>query len=335
MGLKIKNFFVLVCVFLYTLLFAESYELGHGYKIDDALNLGAYFSLDYSKGKNIDKAQLSDVAVLAYGTLPANFSYLVELEAAPFYVKDFQNDTSQTNSTPHRERMYLDYATSDMFNFRVGKLITPIGYWNLEPINVLRDTTSNPLYSYRMFPKFVTGLDTYGYADEDTRVQYHLFLQATEDIDKDYINIRNDFFVGGSLGYEVTDELDVGASLGYYETYEKKEVSLVEGNAKYESYPFEVQTEWAYTAIHNNVLNANAFQIGGYLQGMYSFNPQNALVSRYEYFQDTQVATKSKNHIGIIGYSYRPVYAVSIKGEYQFNSDSSLNKAIISLSVLF
>lgn len=322
-------------VLLPVVLLAQEYELGRGYKVVDVFNLGTYFSVDYSKGKNVDKFRLDDVAVLAYGILPANFSYLVELEAAPFYVKDYQNGTSQTNSTPHKERMYLDYAASDIFNFRVGKLITPIGYWNLEPINVLRDTTSNPLYSYKMFPKFVTGLDTYGYVDEDARVQYHLFLQATEDIDKNYINIRNDFFVGGSLGYEVTDELDVGASLGYYETYEKKEVSLVEANAKYDNYPFLLQTEWAYTNIQDNVFSLNAYQLGGYLQGMYNFNVRHALVGRYEYFKDTQKQSECREHIGIVGYSYRPVYAVSIKGEYQFHSNSSKNQAIISFSVLF
>ena len=110
---------------------------------------------------------------------------------------------------------------------------------------------------------------------------------------------------------------------------------MVEANTKYDNYPFLLQTEWAYTSIQNNVLNSNAYQVGGYLQGMYNINPKNALVSRYEYFKDTQKNVMSENHIGIIGYSYRPFYAVSIKGEYQFNSDSYLNKAIISLSVLF
>lgn len=329
-----KYFFIFI-VFFTSWLFADEYKLGHGYKVDNALNMGAYFSVDYTNGKSIDRFRLDDMAVLAYGNLPSNFSYLAEFEAAPFYVKDYKQGTSQTNTTPHKERMYLNYFYSDMFNFRLGKFITPIGYWNLEPINVLRDTSSNPLYSEKMFPKFVTGVETYGYLDEDEQIQYHFFLQSTDDIDKNYINIQNDFFLGASLGYEVSDEIEVGNSVGYYETYERKDVSFVEANAKYENYPFLVQTEWAYTNVQNNVLHSNAYQIGGYLQGMYNLNPKNALVSRYEYFKDTQKNVMSKNHIYVIGYSYRPFYAVSIKGEYQFNSDSYLNKAIISFSVLF
>ena len=329
-----KNIFIII-LFLTSYLFADKYELGHGYKVNDELTMGAYFSLDYANGKSIDRLRLDDMAILAYGNLPLNFSYLVELEAAPFYVKDYKNRTLQTNSTLHKERIYLNYSSSDMLNFRLGKFITPIGYWNLEPINVLRDTSSNPLYSEKMFPKFVTGVDSYGYLDEDEQIKYHLFAQVTDDIDKHYINIQNDFFLGASLGYEISDEIDMGSSVGYYETYEKKYVSLVEVNAKYDNYPFLVQTEWAYTGIKNNLLYSKAYQVGGYLQGMYNINPKNALVSRYEYFKDTQKNIMSKNHIAIIGYSYRPFYAVSIKGEYQFNSDSYLNKAIISLSVLF
>ena len=311
------------------------YELGHGYKIDDALNIGAYFSLDYAKGDSVDRARLDDVAVLAYGNFLSNFSYLVEFEASPLYKKDYKNDTSKTNAQFYYERMYLNYTYSESLNFRVGKLITPIGYWNLEPINVLRDTSSNPLYSYKMFPKFVTGLDTSGYVNEEGSLNYHFFMQVTDDLDKNYINIRNDLFVGGVLEYEVSYAVNGGVSLGYYETYENKDVLLVQANAKYDNYPYLVQTEWAYTNITNNNLNTKEYQVGGYLQGMYNLNPKHALVARYEYMKDTQVNQDSKNHIGVFGYSYRPVYAISIKGEYQVNSDAYLNQIFISLSVLF
>ncbi len=329
-----KYFFLFILLFT-SYLFADKYELGHGYRVNNTLNMGAYFSLDYTNGKSIDRLRLDDMALLAYGNLPSNFSYLSEFEAAPFYIRDYKNGTSQTNSTPHRERMYLNYSSSDRLNFRLGKFITPIGYWNLEPINVLRDTDSNPLYSLTMFPKFVTGAQMYGYLDEDELIKYHLFAQATDDIDKNYINIQNDFFLGASLGVDISDEINIGSAVGYYETYAKKDVSLLEANAKYDNYPFLLQTEWAYTSIQNNLLYSKAYQVGGYVQGMYNLNPENALVGRYEYFKDTQKNVMSKNHIAIIGYSYRPLYAVSIKGEYQFNSDAYLNQAIISLSVLF
>jgi len=325
---------LLLSIFLISLLFAEDYQLGQGLKINDNLNIGAYFSTDYTKGDEIDRYRLDDVAILAYGNLTPRFSYLIEFEAAPFYTKDFENGTSNWDRQFHYERAYIDYGYSEMFSFRGGKQITPIGYWNLEPINVLRDTSSNPLYSYKMFPKFVTGIDTYGYINEEMSLQYHLFLQVTEDLDSDYININSDLFTGVSLEYEATEELSIGGSLGYYETTEiQKDISFIQANVKYTQYPFLVQTEWAYTDIDNKTFDTNAFQVGGYIQNLYHINIQHAIIGRYEYFKDTQV--NLENHIGVFGYSYRPKYAISIKAEYQVNSDSKFSKSIISFSVLF
>ena len=335
-------FFLSISVFAEEYDFTQKYELGQGYRINDALNIGAYFSLDYANGKNIDRMRLDDVAVLAYGSLSSKWSYFVELEASPLYLKDFKNNTSEFNERFYIERSYVNYLYSDFLNFRAGKLITPIGYWNLVPINVLRDTTSNPLYSYRMFPKFLSGLDVSGYGNSDATLEYHCFLQVSDDIDEDYINIKNDFFLGASLSYDISYEWNLGASVGYVKAKQdpvvnarKRDISFVEGNAKYENYPFLVQTEWAYTYIDNKEYVTTDYQFGGYVQGMYNLNEQHALVSRYEYFKDTQLGLEENRHIGIIAYSYRPVYALSIKGEYQFHSDSYYNQAFISLSVLF
>jgi len=336
------RFLLLVLLFFSTIASSEEYELGQGYKVNDALNIGAYFSLDYAYGKNVNKTRLDDVAVLAYGALAPKVSYFAELEAAPLYVKDFKNDTSEFNERFYVERAYFNYLYSDHLNFRAGKFITPIGYWNLIPINVLRDTSSNPLYSYRIFPKFVSGVDLSGYTDEEGSLTYHLYLQATDDIDEDYINIKNDFFTGVALSYDINCEYNIGASVGYFEAKKgllveesRKDVTFVQLNAKYDNYPYLLQTEWAYSDIENKTYKRDDYQFGGYLQGMYNFNEKHALVGRYEYFKDTQISFQEESNIGVIGYSYRPLYAISIKGEYQFHSNSTLSKALLSLSVLF
>ncbi len=325
-------------VFLLSILLqAEDYKLGQGVQLSKELTLGAYFSTDYSKGTGIDRARLDDIAVLAYGVLSSKLSYLLELESAPTYVKDYKNNSSQKKLKFHYERAYADYMYSDAFSLRVGKFITPIGYWNLEPINVLRDTSSNPLYSSLLFPKFVTGVDVHGYTNIDDTLQYHLYVQVTNDVDEDYINIKNNLFLGTSLNYDFSNEINLGTTLGFFKTKEiKKDVYFAQINAKYDNYPYLIQTEWAYTDIKNKTLVSKAKQFGGYLQGIYNFTNQHAIVSRYEYFRDTQItAFPREQHIGIIGYSYRPVYAISMKAEYQFNSHSELNKAIVSFSVLF
>jgi len=321
-------------IFLLAFWKADDYQLGHGVKLNDKLHLGGYLSFDYSKGENLDKFRLDDVALLVYGNLSSKSSYLLELEAAPFYVRDYKNDTSKTDKTFHYERIYFNYTYSEMFKFRFGKQITPIGYWNIEPINVLRDTSSNPLYSYKMFPKLLTGIDVNGNLNEDNTLKYHFFLQATNDIDEDYINIKNDFFIGSSLEYELSDETNIGGAIGYYKTRDiKKNISFVQVNAKYDNYPFLVQTEWAYTKIDNKTVGVKDYNFGGYSQVMYNLDIRHAIIGRYEYFKDSE--TNIKNHISVVGYSYRPTYSISIKAEYKLNSNSNLTKSIISFSVLF
>jgi len=313
---------------------ANDYELGHGYKVNDSLHIGGYFSTDYTFTNNNNQFELDDVAILAYGNLTPQFSYFFELEAAPFYTKNFSENLSQTNTKFHYERVYLDYSHSEILNVRVGKQITPIGYWNLEPINVLRDTSSNPLYSFKMFPKLLTGIDLYGYLDDKNTLNYHLFVQKNNDLDEDYINIKNDSFIGLTLNYEWDEYLDFGTSLGQYKTKETDDtVNFIQLNARFNVYPWLIQTEFAYNDIDNTLTNDTSYQLSGYVQGKYDITQKHALISRYEYYKDSKFDTT--NQIAIFGYSYRPQYSISIKAEYQIHSESTHDKAILSFSVLF
>ena len=166
--------FLIIFVFIINI-FASEYKLGHGVKLSEYLRVGSYISTKYKASKKSDEIGLDDIAILGYGNLTPKFSYLLELEATTFYTKNLDTRESDFNTHFHIERAYFDYKFSDYLKFRVRKFITPIGYWNLVPINVLRDTTSSPLYGYRIFPKFTTGVKLYGFLNDD--IEYNLFIQ--------------------------------------------------------------------------------------------------------------------------------------------------------------
>lgn len=326
-------------LFIYIILFisflnSDEYKIGHGLKINEYLHVGGYFSMDYSSSDEKKQFRLDDVAFLAYGEITPRISYLVELEAAPFYTKNYTDHTSTRDRKFKYERAYVNYMHSEMINIRLGKLITPIGYWNLEPINILRDTSSNPEYSNKIFPKLLTGIDISGFIDEDATFKYHLFLQNNKDLDADYINIENEDFLGLSLEYDATSEFSIGGSLSKYITVSNnKHVLVSQVNAKYDMYPYIFQAEVAHSDIDNKALNINSDNMAGYMQGIYHISDQHAIVGRYEFFDNDELNIFNK--IGVIGYSYRPLYSVSFKAEYQLNSDSRKSKAIASFSVLF
>ena len=195
----------------------SGYQLGRGKALTDWLTTGGYFSTEYSDSNNERKLLLDDLALLLYGEKGRGFSYLLEVESVEPYVADFKHDTTTTNFPPTIERLYLDYKISDLVSVRIGKQITPVGYWNLQPINVLRETTSNPLYSDRMIPKFLTGIDVYGYAPFATDLTYHVFAQNGHDMDQSNINIAIDRHYGFALEKILPGGWKLGGSVGRFQ----------------------------------------------------------------------------------------------------------------------
>ena len=310
----------------------DQYQLGRGLTISDALVVGGYFSTEYVNGNNQESFSVDDLALLAYGSLTDNVSYLTELEWSEIYKADFRTDTDEWNTRPIIERLYGDYKRSDNVSIRFGKQITPIGYWNLQPINVLRETTSNPVLSRIMFPQFLTGVDIYGYTPFDDQMTYHVYLQATRDLDTENINIDVDSHFGVSLGKYISHSWQLGGSTGRFTEVDGSETYYLQLNSRLDT--------TRYSLIAEAVADFKELYRGGaeksqafYLQGEYRINARHALIGRIEYFHDGRQGTRER--IGIVGYSYRPVYPVSFKIEYQWHADTNDDGVLTSFSVLF
>lgn len=313
-------------------LYADPYELGHGWVVSPYATIGGYFSTEVESGEQGDSFTLDDLAVMAYGQLTPGISYLAELEAVGFYRKDFTSGDESGDRSLHIERLYGDWQLDESFNLRVGKQITPIGYWNREPINVLRDTASNTLYGSLMFPKFLTGVDANGYLPgSDT--YYHAFFQATHDMDEAYINIPNAHFYGFSVEREMPTGWSVGGSIGEYITLLGSErTRFVQANTRYDGEEWTWMAEGIIARTDHDTV-PDRYTLAGYVQGLYRFDPTLAAVSRYEYYD--RRSDGYTDHIGVAGLSCRPIFPVSIKGEYQWHSQHDENRFLFSFSVLF
>lgn len=312
---------------------AEPYTLGSGFQVGEMLNVGGYISSQFEvQGGKKSIIAPDDVAIIGYGDINPMLSYLAEYEAAAVYYKNFSNGDENTNKRFHVERLYGDLWLSDAYNVRFGKQITPVGYWNKEPINVLRDSTSNPLYSTLLFPKFLTGIDINGLIPGMEATHYHLFGQNNRDFDQEYINIKNTHFFGFSVEKEFSDDWNGGGSIGEYITVlGDQKTRYVQVNAKYDDSIWQVITEGLVAK--SDYTNTVDSAFSGYVQGMYRYTLQHAFISRVEYFKDNH--TQYEDSIGILGYSYRPLFPVSLKGEYQWHSQHDENRALFSFSVLF
>lgn len=279
---------------------------------------------------------LDDIALLAYGGLTDKLSYLVEIEAKNFAVKDLYNNSSQYNTTFHIERAYLDYKYSEHLNLKMGKFITPIGEWNLNQINVLRDTTSNPIYSEEIFPKFTTGIMFYGHLWFDDTINYSLFVQQSKDFDKNSNNIETDDYYGVELKKHF-DDIVIGINIGQFEYEKIDEMTLYYGaSLKYEKSAIQILAEYSIAKYKYNFGTDKGKEYDKYayyIQGRYRVNRSHYIIARYEGVDDKHF--NRHEDIAIMGYNYRPIYPVSIKGEYQFNSDKIKSRFLVSLSILF
>ena len=312
----------------------DKYELGNGVQISSyPIYLGGYFSVDYRNMNNENRYRLDDVALLSYGNYD-KFSYMAEVEYKQLYIKTYTQDTSFSSSDTnlYLERLYADYNYNENYMFRVGKYNSPIGFWNLLPINVLRDTTSFPYIIKNIFPDFTTGLNLSYTSFENDEIKINVMLQHNEDLDDNYNNYKIDAHYGFGILYE-KEQYSLKLNAGYFNRADTQDIlknrNYILLSGKYETEKFQLMSELGYQSSKNKTTTPYS----SYIQGSYRFRPKHLGVLRVESYKNR--LTNIKDSLAIFGYTYRPIYPISFKSEYQFHSIKRENKALISLSVMF
>lgn len=322
---------VAVLIFLFTFAHAQSeYELGKGVRVASLpLYVGGYFSLDYKYMDDESRYRVDDVAVLAYGGYD-KFSYMAELEFKELYVES--EHESKENTHLYVERLYLDYNLNESTLLRMGKYNSPIGFWNMLPINVLRETSSSPMSTYLVFPKFTTGVNGSYTSYSEGELKIDLMLQYNEDIDDDYNNYELDEHYGFGISYEKDEyafKLNGGSFHNISDDVEPLNLYYALVSLKYEDEKYQLLSELGSQKSSSMVTTKYA----GYIQCLYRFTEQHIGILRLESYDDMVHDVNDK--MAIVGYTYRPSYPIAIKSEYQFHSLEEENQFLFSISVLF
>ena len=294
--------------------------------------IGGYFSVDYKYRDDYSRYRVDDLAFLGYGSY-SKFSYLVELEYKEFYVKIDDNGKTETSrdTNLYTERIFLDYNLDENYMFRVGKYNSPIGFWNLLPINVLRETTSSPMSSYILYPKFTTGINASYSSFNEGELKVDITLQENSDIDDEYNNYQIDRHYGFGITYEKSD-YTYKVNGGYFHSIEntnEDDLYYFLLSAKYESDNYQFSTEIGTQRSDDDFTTKYA----GYIQGLYRFREQHIGIVRVESY-DNELRDISDN-MAIVAYTYRPLYPIALKSEYQFHQLNEENQFLFSFSVLF
>jgi len=315
-------------------LHAGDYRIGEGMALGESpFYLGGYFSLQYWHNlKGTSEVALDDVALLLYGGEGA-WSLMGEVEWTDVYRERFGFRAGRSHDlTPHAERVYVQYEPSEFFRATLGKFNTPVGYWNRMPINVLRDTTSSPKVVSQIFPRFTTGADLQISRDA---LSVNVLAQATPDLDAAFNpdDFYNNFDIRHQVGAGVAYEpgawsfgLNAG---GYEERIEDEEWGYLYASAQYRTERTQIMAETGY---RRNADNYRSYY-GAYAQLTQAVTFRHFAVVRLEYM--TEYIDGSEDSIAVFGYTYRPIYPVALKGEYQFHSRENEDQLLVSFSMLF
>jgi hypothetical protein len=312
----------------------DKYELGNGVQVGSLpFYLGGYISLDYRNMGNENRYRADDIALLGYGSY-GKFSYLAEFEFAGFYVRTNKagENTVQKDTRIHPERLYVDYNLNENYIFSLGRINSDIGFWNLLPINVLRQTSSSPIAPSILFPKYTTGI-TASYTNfSNAEIKTNVIIQNNNDLDDDINNYKVGKHYGAGITY-AKDDYTIKFNSGYFHI----ENNILPENGLYYflfSYKYDTEKYQFLGEIGSQESNnGSTIPYAGYIQGLYRFTQKHIGVLRVESYDDRQL--QKSDDIGILGYTYRPSYPVAIKSEYQFHSLHQENLFLFSISVLF
>ncbi|MBU0720900.1 hypothetical protein KJ877_06115 [bacterium] len=347
-----KKLFLLL--FLFSAMQAnDSYELGQGYSlVDSYLYVGGYFSTSYAQGTNTNGASLDDVSFLAYGSAD-KLSYLVEFESLNPYQYSFISQKSTQHGNIYAERVFAKYQINENYSLTAGKFYTPVGFWNEVPINVLRDTTSNPLTAEMLYPKLSTGVGLKYSLISDSVFELDILGQNSPDIDPKYNDSKIIQHLALSLTY-TKDALSYKLSAGHYKEFEEA-VIVDDGDNDEDDYFEEYETQksddvynyllFGFKYESENILiqselgkqflnNTTNIQYMGYIQGVYRYKEKHSFILRFEDYMDNEYE-QNQDTFSVIGYTYRPIQPVAIKSEYQFHTLKNSDILLLSFSVLF
>ena len=321
---------MLLSVFGWGMLHAEEYTFGNGWQAGNTpLVLGGYISSTLDLNKNTDTFYIDDIALLAYGEFD-HFDFLAEFETEDIYIKEIGNNHDKGgNFTIQIERLYGDYFFGDSERLRFGKFNSDIGFWNQMPINVLRDTTSSPHYTEDFFPKFTTGIHIESHPAAGALSRVSLTVQHNNDLDSDYNNFIIDRHYG--VACDIGDNNVLWRFGGGYfqEEPAAREAWYATGALRME----EKQWNLILESVLRHDTKDGKMSYDVYAQGVWHLIAQHDLVVRAE----VEKAPVTRTHDGsaTVGYAYRPLTNVALKGEYEAHQESLLNRWLFSFSVLF
>jgi len=314
-----------------------AYRLGEGYRLGDTgFTLGGYATITSEDLRHApSRTALDNTSLFVWWEGEGRWKFFSEI--------DYENVLATRSSDREGdkrylalERLYFDYAYSDNTSVRIGKLLTPIGRWNLIHATPLVWTTSRPLITTVSFPGNVTGLMVNGSLPKlGNGVEYSIYGSAGGEIRANPVLDPFNEVIGAHVSMPVFEDGQLGFSYAAFEQKKTRgeEKQLAGIDFVWSRHRYEISAEGIYRFSDNG----SAWdEKGAFLQLVAPLSERLYAVGRYEVIRKARESVSTK--LWVAGLNYRVSRALVLKAEWVGSKDNQIDAPegfMSSLSILF
>lgn len=300
---------------------AEGYELGQGWQIGN-YNLSGYTNIEHTKqpGKAA-KLELDDLSMFVSGHVNQSINPFIEVEISGHTLA--QQGGERENGQLVVERFYNDVILSERNTLRAGKMLTPLGGWNVVHAAPLMQTVTRPCTTALGFHAYVSGISWLHESESEATPDFQLYLQPGNEWfkrpdEQAPRNFRN--VVGGHISKSFGLADKIGASIQHGQLIETGERFTLYGvNANKSFGKLRLESEAIVSHFSGSVLaglspRVHNNETGVFVLADYSITSQWHGLVEWERYKDHTVAAPSRNTL--LGIAYRPRAPMVWKLEY-------------------
>ena len=300
---------------------AEGYELGQGWQS------GNYYLSGYVNIELIDRfdvptrLDLDDLSLFAGGRVNKWINPFTEAELSKYtLIQEGGGSTNQGDFIV--ERFYNDSIFSEHDTLRIGKILTPLGDWNLVHAAPLIPIITRPYTTARGFDAYASGVSWLHDPESGATPNWHLYWQPDTEWFKRPANqaprsFRNVY--GGHINMPLGLLDKIGASFQHGELIETGETfTLFGANANQSFGKLKLESEAIASNFSGTVLPGTTRyhdnESGIFGLADYAVTPKWHGILEGEYYQDHTVSESSRSTL--VAVAYKPSVPMVWKLEY-------------------
>lgn len=300
----------------------DGYELGHGLDLGP-LNIAGYSSVVVNlPNQGQESLVLDDLSLFVTGHFGQLFNPFTEAELSSLDILHSGHLVGDYGDGDFvLERLYNDSYLTDSVTLRLGKMLSPVGEWNVIHAPPLVLTTVRPAVTYRNFSEYATGASVL-YSDPNTSFpELQLYWQPVGELSERPASLTIHQYKeveGAHVSFPLGLLDKAGVSFQQSKDVDGVDQSLYGIDFHYTIDKLTLQGEATYSDISDRgTVQARDTEWGAYAAASYALTDQWSAYGWYETFADR--TAPSVAHDVLFGVAYRPHPAIVFKFEYLQN----------------